>query len=333
MATPAVRALKRRFPQAEVTWLCEATFEGLLRSNPDVDSIVTLTPGAPAVLRASRSLRRGFDLALDFEGSHRTAALTLASRAPRRVGFADGPRRYAYTDRPARDPDPTTHAAVEKLWLLEPLGIDVRTASRRPVLELDGSAAEWARTTLEAARIGGKRFLITVSVGAGEVGRCWPIASYARLLESLAASYQFDVVLVPRRGFESRAAELPRLARIAMVQLDTPPSLTRLAALLARADLHIGDENAAKHIASALGTATLAFFGAGRRRRWHPPGDPLQAALEPPPESPAIGRITPEDARAAVARMETYLPRLRGARLARLRPASRSQRPAAGLGA
>jgi ADP-heptose:LPS heptosyltransferase len=325
MTTPALRALRARFPQARITFVCEPPFSPALRSNADVETVLSFDSAAPlkSQLRLISNLRqRRFDLALDFEGSAWTAAMAAASGATRRVGFRRSPLAVAYTDRVASGDGNAAFAGAEKLLLLEPLGIDVRGLNPQPAIEPGSRAQDWARRTLESAGIGNREFLLTLAPGARASEYCWPLANFGKLLDLVAATHDFAVVLFPWSGDKSLGAEIARLTAVPLFQLDTTPSLRQMAALLDRADLHVGNESAAKHMASALGTATLTFYAPGMRRRWGSTGDPLQAGLEPPADdgertasgTPPIARITPESGYAALTALEAYLPRLRASR-------------------
>jgi ADP-heptose:LPS heptosyltransferase len=347
MSTPALRALRARFPQAQVTFVCEPPFSPILRSNRDVETVLPFDSAITLKrhVRFVANLRnRRFDLALDFEGSAWTAMLAAGSGATRRIGFRQSALPLVYTDRVGVLAKRVAYAGSEKLMLLEPLGIDVRGVDPRPALEPGARAHEWARRTLESADIGKVEFLLTLAPGARSPEFCWPLASYARLLDLLAESHDFAVVLFPWSGDKSLGAEIARLTAVPLLQLDTPPSLGQMAALLDRADLHVGNESAAKHMASALGTATLTFYAPGARRRWSLMRDPLQAGLEPsdaigPDEGSAlspsqdshpIARIKPEEGHAALVALEAYLPRLRAARRGTAKPGT--GQPAASSG-
>lgn len=324
MTTPALRALKARFPRAEVTYLCEAPLSSLLQTSALVDAVLPVKPGAglEGDLRLVASLRREkFNLALDFEGSRWSAMMTAGSGAARRIGFSSGLHGYAYTDRVGVRAGPGAYAAAEKLALLGPLGIDLKAVDQSPALDVEETARDWALRTLEAAGIGSGQFLITLAPGARTPELRWPLERYARLLDALAATHAFEVILILDARDKPFAAELARLTDVPLLQLDAPLSLPLTAALLDRSDLHVGNENAPRHIAAALGTATLTHYAPGMRRRWTLPGDPLQAGLEPRAEViPAdggplpIAGITVEEAHATLLKLEAYLPRLRAAR-------------------
>ncbi|MBA2564397.1 MAG: glycosyltransferase family 9 protein, partial [Gemmatimonadetes bacterium] len=96
MTTPALRALKARFPQAEVTYVCDGAYSPVLRAHECVDTLVPYRSGSGLRehLRLVATLRqREFDLALDFESSAVTAMLAAGSGASRRIGFG---QRHGY---------------------------------------------------------------------------------------------------------------------------------------------------------------------------------------------------------------------------------------------
>ena len=86
---PAVSAIRRAHPDAEIDWLIDAPHRELLDLVPILTSIITLDHPTPAGwLDARRRLRaREYFAALDFQGLVKSAALTWLSGARRRIGF------------------------------------------------------------------------------------------------------------------------------------------------------------------------------------------------------------------------------------------------------
>ena len=103
--TPAIGALRRKFPTAHITYLVEAPAEPVVRHHPGIDEIIVLErPRGVARLgydiALARRLRAGrFDLVIDFHGGPRSGFLTWATRAPRRLGYDLPGRRWCYTTR------------------------------------------------------------------------------------------------------------------------------------------------------------------------------------------------------------------------------------------
>ena len=105
MATPAVRALRRRFPSAHVAVLARPTGADVLEHNPHIDRIITadkrgVGPETKSVRELIRLLRaEKFELAVILPNSLRAALVPWRARATRRVGYAVQWRSPLLTDR------------------------------------------------------------------------------------------------------------------------------------------------------------------------------------------------------------------------------------------
>ena len=103
--TPAVRALRRRFPEARLTYLVERAAAPVVLGNPHLDEVIVIdrTRGVKRLqddLRLARTLRaRRFDVVIDFHGGPRGSWLSWATGAPRRIGYTIPWRSWMYTDR------------------------------------------------------------------------------------------------------------------------------------------------------------------------------------------------------------------------------------------
>src|SRR5262245_38858811 len=125
-ALPVLTALRRRFPDAHLTWIVNRSYEPLLRGHPDLDATLPFDRGgrhgplrlALAFARFLSTLRRQrFDLILDLQGLLRSGLMALASGAPRRVGLSSAREgaAWCYTD-VVPVPDAGTIHAVERYW-------------------------------------------------------------------------------------------------------------------------------------------------------------------------------------------------------------------------
>ncbi|MEK6711656.1 MAG: hypothetical protein AABZ64_13865, partial [Nitrospinota bacterium] len=98
MTSPAIRALRRRFPMAEIHLLVQTGVAPLARFLPGVDAVESLPCGflirggqrprrALAWLAAlPRLRRRRYDLVVDFSGLFHSSAAAWAAGAPLRLG-------------------------------------------------------------------------------------------------------------------------------------------------------------------------------------------------------------------------------------------------------
>ena len=95
LATPALRALRKSFPNAHVAILVRKGTEEVLAGLPYIDEIIELDiDGAHSIRHMGGNIRflydlrkKGFDLSIDLSGGgDRGAALSFFSGAPIRVG-------------------------------------------------------------------------------------------------------------------------------------------------------------------------------------------------------------------------------------------------------
>src|SRR5438874_5021454 len=97
---PALAAMRRALPDAEISWVVERGSAEILRDNPLLDRLIEIDTKAlrrglmsGETLRAPRQQLRllrasAFDLALDFQGLIKSAIVARLSGAGRIVGFA-----------------------------------------------------------------------------------------------------------------------------------------------------------------------------------------------------------------------------------------------------
>ena len=130
MCEPALRGLRRLFPDAQVTLLVKPAVADLFAGHPAVTRVLTYDikgrhAGLSGKWALARQLRRqGFDLAVLFQNAFEAAFLTFLARVPRRYGYATDGRSLLLSD-PVAVPDQRMRAhQVRYYWdLLKPLGL------------------------------------------------------------------------------------------------------------------------------------------------------------------------------------------------------------------
>src|SRR5579862_8057588 len=90
--TPAVRALRRRFPDAHLTYIVEPAAAPIVELNPHLDEVIVAPRvGGLRQLRRDLALARRLratrlDVAIDFHGGPRSSLLAWLSGARVRIG-------------------------------------------------------------------------------------------------------------------------------------------------------------------------------------------------------------------------------------------------------
>jgi ADP-heptose:LPS heptosyltransferase len=179
--TPLVRALRRRSPEAHLTYIVEPTAAPAVRGNPNLNEVIVL-PRHSGFRRLrddisfARTLRRRhFDVAIDLHGGPRGSWLTWASGAPMRIGYRTAGRSWMYTHAVARPEDLSPQHSVLKQWeLLAPLGIGACDRSRDAVEMVENVAAvQRVEHMLTQAGVGPNNQLIVLHVSAGNQRSSW----------------------------------------------------------------------------------------------------------------------------------------------------------------
>ena len=287
--TPIVRALRRHYPGARLSYLVESPAAPVLRHSPHLTDLIVIPRrrGLQRVLddlSVARDLRRRrFDLAIDLHGGPRAAWLTWASGARRRVGYAMPGRTWLYTDTIKRAPDLSDRHSVENQWdLLSALGI----GAPNPVddaVEMEGDPVAAARVNerLGALGISSAHALIVLHVSAGNPFRRWPEGSFTSLVAGLAAASPARRIVLSSGPSDRRAAE--RIARTARQSLGEAADrvvefgefdLAELRALVARSRLFVGGDTGPLHIAATTNTPIVGIYGPTEPARSAPWRDP-----------------------------------------------------------
>jgi ADP-heptose:LPS heptosyltransferase len=274
--TPAIRAVRRHYPDARISYIVEEEAAAVVLGNPHLDEvIVARSPRAPGRLRADLALaarlrRERYDIAVDFHGGPRSSLLTWLSGAPSRIGYQVAGRSWMYT---TVVPRPRVlrprHSVVGQWDLLEALGIGPPDPETDPTEMPDNPAAAAAvERRLAEAGIGPDNPVIVIHVSAGNPFRRWPAPSFVELTRLLASRDPNRRIILTSGPSDSAAAAVARDARAAL-----PPGsraaiaecgefdLAELRSLIARAALYIGGDSGPLHIASTTGTPIVALYG------------------------------------------------------------------------
>jgi ADP-heptose:LPS heptosyltransferase len=286
--TPLIRALRRRYPEAHLTYVVEPTAAAVVRGNPHLNEVIVVEKDRGLArlrtdtMTGARLRRRHFDLAIDLHGGPRSAWLTWASGAAMRIGYRIAGRTWMYTHAVPRARDLTPRHSVVNQWdLLAPLGFEPCQPSRDAVeMTEDANAAAHVERILAHAGVQSFHPLIVTHVSAGNPFRRWPPESFATLIGQLAAvdpERRFMLTSGPSEADAARAiVEQVRhrygLAAGAVSHCEI--HIAELRALIARAAVYIGGDSGPLHIAATTRTPIVALLGPTLAERSMPWRDP-----------------------------------------------------------
>jgi lipopolysaccharide heptosyltransferase II len=304
--TPLIRALRRAYPAARISYLVEPDAAPVVEHNPHLDEVIIAprTRGARRIaddLALARRLRRErFDLALDLHGGPRSAWLTWASGATERVGY-DGVitgRAWMYTRvvHRARDLRPR-HSVVNQWDLLDAIpgwpGDAPDETRDRVEMALDPAADARMAARLAAAGVTPAEELVVLHVSAGNPFRRWPESFFAETAAALAAGHARRRLALSSGPSDREAAA--RIAADTRARLGSAAGriidlgefdLQELRALIGRSRLFVGGDTGPLHIAASTATPIVGIYGptlSARSAPWRPSSIPT-FSIETPVE-------------------------------------------------
>lgn len=274
-ATPALRALKRRFPGAEITLIGLPWARLLVERLPFLDAFepfpgyegIVEAPFEPERTRAffAKARAHEYDLALQMHGNGSFSngfTADLGARAT--VGY----RAVEDDDRLTAGLryDPNEHETRRWLRLVAALGAtsdDLRMAF--PTTPAEDRAAT---SLLRGAGRGGP--LVGLHVGAKDPNRRWPTANFAALGDILMGTYGARIVLTGTAEERELTKDVARRMRSPVLDLAGQTDLGTVAAVIARLDLLVTNDTGASHLAAASRTRSVVLFGPSRPAQWAP---------------------------------------------------------------
>jgi ADP-heptose:LPS heptosyltransferase len=230
-AVPALRALRRTFPEHRLTLAAPAGFAPLATLTGAVDETVDTAPLAPLGPRL-----HGADVAVNLHGRGPQSHRVLAAAQPRRlIAFGRGGVAWRAGE----------HEVERWCRLLQESGIPADPTDLRIAPPEVASPAPGANV---------------VHPGAASGARRWPVERWAAVARAEREAGR-DVVVTgsaAERGLAERVATEARLAPASVLAGRT--SLLELAALVAAAARVVCGDTGVAHLATALGRPSVVLF-------------------------------------------------------------------------
>lgn len=285
-ATPLVRALRCRFPDSRITFLCNARTAELVETNRHLSGVLVFDSGEftrqwraarSAAWRSLRGLWRALrdlhcDLLLDLslEGRYGAAALALGIR--RRIGFDVKGRGRFLTERHAITGYEGHHVVEHYLSLAQALGARPDHGGLDLFLSAEDDRAA-ARRLAHARTVAGEPLVALVpgggaSWGAAAVNKQWPPSGFAQVGRALQRLGR--IVLLGSQEEAGLCAGVAEQIGPSAVSLAGQTTVRQAAAVLRRCRLLVCNDGGMLHVAVSQGTPTVSIFGPVDERVYGP---------------------------------------------------------------
>jgi lipopolysaccharide heptosyltransferase I len=265
-ALPVLTALRRRFPEAHLTWIVNRAYEPLLHGHPHLNATLAFDrsalkrgwwSGLTAFGRFLGEVRRQrFDLIVDLQGLLRSGLMTAASGAARRVGLSSAREgsRWFYTD-VVPVSEPARMHAVDRYWLVaEALGAG--GSAKEFVVPVPDEVRTWADEVLRSQA----RPWLMLGAGSRWLTKRWLPEHFAELARRAQSEFGGTVIFIGGADESDLARQVQTGLTGPSCDLTGRTSLPQLAAILARADALLANDTGPLHLAVALGRPIVAPY-------------------------------------------------------------------------
>ena len=301
MSLPALRALRQRFPDAEIAILAKPWVADLYHRESFCDRMIPYTSRTLGQKwAAGRALaRENFDCAILLQNAFEAAAVAYLAGIPERIGYARDGRSLLLTRAipvPRKGEIPR-HERFYYLELLHRAGI-LDTLPENDRIRLDGAPQARAAGLARFDQLGMGETVVGMSPGAayGTAKRWLPerfAEAAAKVAGELGASVAIFGSKEERELCDTIAAAIP--GRVHNFAGET--TLAEYIDLAAACRVYLTNDSGGMHVASALGVPTVAIFGATDDVATGPTGPLARVVRETVECSPCLKRECPIDHR------------------------------------
>lgn len=271
MSLPALRAIRGRFPYAQITVAVGkpggevVTLSGNANEILEVDRVglrdgPTLISIGRILKFVSRVRKANFDFVIDLHSYYETNILGFLSGAPHRLYSRRSNRSLDFLanfkPQPARESE-ATHLVDRYLDLLKPLGI--QNPVRTPALKTNAAADFAVEALLKKEKAQSGELLVGLFPGAGHASRLWPLEHFAALADHLIRNDKVRVIVFAGPEERAMVPQMRRLFPSGTIFFDRL-TIPQLASAQARLTVFISNDTGPVHIAAALGTPVIVLL-------------------------------------------------------------------------
>lgn len=286
LSTPVFRALRSRYPQAEIAVVARKYTTAVALHNCYINKVITFYEhGRDWNLARLRTLlgelRAGYDLTVVLNTvSHSLTSDLLAwiSRAPYILGsehlqFKGTSRNFFYhLCAPYFDGEKSQSA--RNVDIVRYIGAN--TDDLTELITLTSAEQEWAIGQLRELGWNGRQKILAIHPGAGKLGNRWPVNNFIQAGNTLAIKYDMLVALAWGPAEADLGKQLCAGLTCPYIIINNQ-NIRKIAALFAQASLFLCNDTGVLHVAAAAGTPLVAVFGPTNPAEWKPIGEQFAA--------------------------------------------------------
>jgi heptosyltransferase-1 len=269
---PSLAALRKRYPDAHITWVVEEAASDLVMDHPHLNRVIIsrrkswigdLKGGrVSGALKEIKTLlselrARPYDLVIDFHGLFKSAVIVLLSGGNRKLGYDSLQEISGLFYNEKIPEDMGKHSVDRYLDFARHLGAQEDTPEF--VLSIQEENENRVRALLAAKGIGPNDPFVAVNPQALWETKLWSDQKFAQLSERIIQELNMPVVFTA--GEEKSTEGIQSFMTLLSVDLAGRTTLRDLACLYQKASLLVTTDSGPMHLAAAMETPVVALFG------------------------------------------------------------------------
>ena len=274
LSMPLIRAVKEKYPECEISFLTLYENKGILEVMPHIKKAIYIHKNktiSSFFSTLSEIRKQKYDIVIDLEQFLRLSTiLCYLSGTKTRIGFRkeNDIRHLLYTKSVTYNN--SQHVAKTFCNLAE--AIDAEIKSLEPLqLKINNKDKQVVEDFLKENKITENDILIGIHMGTGENSgevRRWSKDNFAKLSELLAKDARIIFT-----GTESERMVIEKIINLMSTNVINAAgkfNLPQLAYLLKKCSLFISSDTGPLHLASAMKTRTISFYGPNTPKLYGP---------------------------------------------------------------
>lgn len=274
LVTASLKALRKKFPKATIHCLVGSPSRKILLNCPYVDNLIIYDTNDKRwfkLLSLAKKIRKlKIDKVIDFQNNKRSHLLAWLSFAKESYGYDNGKWSFLLSHK-IKNMDKNIAAVPHQFRVLNMLDMRFKDSYR---LELWPSALDRKKVKelLEAEWLANAKIIVGINIAASYKWKTknWPIDHIAKLCDMLAAE-NIRVVITGMQKDKALANKLISLTHSKPAIFVGKTDVLELAVLIKKCKVFITPDSSPMHIAAAMHTPFIVFFGPTDARRHLPP--------------------------------------------------------------
>ena len=263
MTTPAVRAIRKNFPNAKISLMAKPWVAPVFENNPHIDDIIFYNfKGMTKTFKTAMMLEKyDFGAAILLQNAFEAAFIAYLAKIPIRIGY-DTDLRNIFLTHPVHRSSKILRLHQTHYYNEILKGAGLKTDGTSLELFLSSQDHNAALKILEDSNISETDFVIGINPSAtyGSAKQWFP-ERFAQVSDRLGKRFGSKTIIFGGPNDRELGANIRKMMKTQAVNLSGKTTLKEAMALIARCRLFITNDSGLMHVAAALNVNQVAIFG------------------------------------------------------------------------